>query len=127
MGKRMSLPKIRISTRGHSVKFEPQGETAAVVHVQIERYLQRQLQTGRLVQGQRLPPNSTLAKEWGVSCTDVQKAMARLTAAGLLDRAPRRGTFVKGGTDRAVFRILRKQKLSAERAHFTRALAQCLP
>lgn len=108
------------------MKFELQLETSAPVHVQIERFLQRQLQTGELATGQRLPSNAELARQWGVSCTDVQKAMARLTAAGLLDRAPRRGTFVKSPAEPAVIGILSKQNLAGDSAHFARAIVQSL-
>jgi DNA-binding LacI/PurR family transcriptional regulator len=108
------------------VNFEQQVESAEPVHVQIERFLQKRLHSGELTPGQRLPSNADLARRWGVSCTDVQRAMARLTAAGLLERAPRRGTFVKASSAQTLVGILVKPSLANETAHFYRALVLAL-
>lgn len=102
--------------------FQLQIETADPVHVQIERFFRRQIQTGALPAGQRLPSNPSLAGQWGVSPTVVQKALARLTADGLLSRKPGRGTFVRNGSDQAVIGVLFGPKLADETAHFYRSI-----
>ena len=91
-----------------------------------QRYLQRQLDSGELAAGQKLPSNTELARQWGVSCTDVQRAMSRLTAIGLIERAPRRGTFVRSNTQKVLLGILSKQSMSDETAYFARALIKAL-
>jgi DNA-binding LacI/PurR family transcriptional regulator len=59
---------------------------------------------------------------WGVSCRDVQRALAGLSVSGLLARARRRGTFVKGATERAIIGLLFGPPLTDEVTYFYRAL-----
>ena len=44
--------------------------------------------------GARLPPNTEIGREFGVSKSRAQQALALLTSEGLLTRVPGRGTFV---------------------------------
>ncbi len=106
--------------------FNLELNTADPVHVQIERQIEKQLRSGDLEPGQRLPTNYELAQKWGVSCTAVQKAMARLTDAGLLERTPRRGTFVRKDTTLAVIGILSKSDLTDETSHAHRCIVRAL-
>ncbi|MDD5704748.1 MAG: winged helix-turn-helix domain-containing protein, partial [Kiritimatiellae bacterium] len=69
-------------------------ETADPVHLQLERFLRKELREGRLAPGQRLPTTVELARIWHVDCTTVQRAITPLVAEGLVERRPRRGTFV---------------------------------
>ncbi len=101
-------------------------EKSAPSHTQIESYLQRQIRSGTLKAGDRLPPNMELARKWSVSCTAVQRALANLTSAGLVDRSPRRGTFVKPHTEKANIGVLVGPNLGGETAHFHRAVIKAL-
>lgn len=73
------------------------------VHAQIERQLRRQIAAGALKPGARLPSAAALADQLGVHRITVQKALRRLKLAGLVQRTPRLGTFVKSA--RAPIRI----------------------
>lgn len=76
---------------------------------QIAAHLRRLLRDGRLQPGARLPAERDLARLFRVSLTTVNKAMATLERDRLLERAPRRGTFVRAdacrGTVAVVFHI----------------------
>lgn len=106
--------------------FQFQITTADPVDVQIERYFRRQIQTGSLKAGQHLPSNPELAQKWGVSCTTVQKALARLSASGMLQRAPRRGTVVVNGTGKMLVCVVFGPSLAEEAAHFYRATLRAM-
>lgn len=93
---------------------------------QIEKYIRQQIDVGELEPGERLPTNTSLARMLGVSCRDVQKALARLTISGLVSRAPKRGTFVRGTTEKAIIGLLFGPPLTNEMSHFYRALLRAL-
>jgi GntR family transcriptional regulator len=48
--------------------------------------------------GTRLPPERALTAEFGVSSMTVRQALDHLERDGLVDRIPRKGTFVRNGT-----------------------------
>lgn len=54
-----------------------------------------QIREGKLVPGDQLPTESEIAREFGVSRSTVQSAMARLATEGWIERFAGRGTFVK--------------------------------
>ena len=101
-------------------------ETGLTVDAQIEQQLRQQILSGKLAPGDRLPPTPVLAKELRVSCTALQKAMARLAAAGLIARRPRQGTFVNTSTEKAVIGVLFGPSLTEESAYFYRAVLQAI-
>lgn len=67
-----------------------------------ETVLTEKIRTGVLKPNDRIPPTSQLAAEHGLSLREVQRALTRLAAQGLIARAPRRGTVVTGKTPTAV-------------------------
>lgn len=93
---------------------------------QIEQQLRQQILSGKLAPGTKMPPTPELAREWRVSCTVVQRAMARLAASGFVERRPRQGTFIKGGTDRAVIGVLFGPSLTDESAYYYRAILRAI-
>lgn len=95
-------------------------------HVQISRELERLIRTEKLVHGQRLPATGVLVKRWGTNVTAVQKAMEHLCSVGLIERRPRRGTFVRKEADKAVIGVLIGPHLLHETAHFHRALVEAV-
>jgi GntR family transcriptional regulator len=57
--------------------------------------LRERIVSGELAPGARLPGEPSLAEENGVSRATVRKALDTLAAAGLIDRRPGSGTFVR--------------------------------
>lgn len=101
-------------------------QTADPVHVQIEQFLRREIQSGKLPSGTRLPATSILSQQWRADHTAIQRAMTRLTADGLIERRRRRGTFVRASTDQAVIGVLIGPSLAEETAYFYRAVLKHL-
>ncbi|MDD5705420.1 MAG: GntR family transcriptional regulator [Kiritimatiellae bacterium] len=99
---------------------------AEPVHKQIGGFLRRQIASGKLPAGARLPTTHELAKRWNVHLTSVQRGMAPLVAQGLLERRRKHGTFVRRGTQTAPIAILFGPSLADEAAHFYRAFAEAL-
>src|SRR5690349_3158165 len=57
--------------------------------------LRAQILEGQLLPGARLPTELELARTWQVSRGTVRQVLSALESEGLLDRAQRRGTFVR--------------------------------
>lgn len=100
--------------------------TAELVERQIERHFTKEILSGKLGAGYRLPSNRELAATWATSCSSVQRAMAGLTAAGLIERATSRGTFVRGRQDRALIGVLVGPNLVDNTAWYYRALVEAI-
>ncbi|MBI4026924.1 MAG: GntR family transcriptional regulator [Verrucomicrobia bacterium] len=106
--------------------LEFQVQSADPAHVQIERFLRRQIETERIRPGERLLSNMELAQKWKISCTAVQMALARLTTDGLVERSRGRGTFVKSATHPLTIGVLVGANLSDETAYFFRSVVGAL-
>ena len=65
------------------------------LHRQIHDLVRQEIDAGRLAPGSRLPSESALAEQWGVSLAPVRQALMHLAAEGYLDRGRGRGTFVR--------------------------------
>ena len=59
--------------------------------------LRARITLGEWIPGTALPPESLLAKEYGVALGTLRQALALLVAEGLLERRHGRGTFVRTG------------------------------
>ncbi|MDD2708897.1 MAG: GntR family transcriptional regulator [Verrucomicrobiae bacterium] len=101
-------------------------QTADPVHVQIERFLRRQILAGELEPAEQLPSTDELVRQLHVNRASVIKAMARLQAEGLIERKPKRGTFVKSSVDKTVIGVLIGESLSDETSYFQRAVCKHL-
>lgn len=77
----------------------PDPDSAPVLprYAQLARLLLREIMAGRLADGQRLPPEREMAAQWGVSVATLRRALADLTARGLLRRVQGSGNYVCGG------------------------------
>jgi GntR family transcriptional regulator len=76
------------------------------LYVQIETVLKSQIRMGRLREGDRLPSEKELSREYGVSPLTVRQALGALVAEGYLDRKPGRGTIIKNDfQERVVLRL----------------------
>ncbi len=65
---------------------------------QIEQDIRRFIADGEWLPGQRLPSEKELEILYGASRITIRRALHELTADGLLERAPGRGTFVRQPT-----------------------------
>lgn len=78
-------------------------------YVQTAEMLTREIAAGRLIEGERLPPERTMAANLGLSVGTLRKALSDLEARGLLDRVQGSGNYVKTGAETtgvyALFRL----------------------
>ena len=100
-------------------------KTAEPLCLQVERFLRHQIEAGELKPAQRLPSTNELVAKWGVDRVTIQRAMARLKTDGLIERWPRRGTFVRDVT-RGIIGLLTSQDLTNEAVHSYRAMVRAL-
>jgi DNA-binding LacI/PurR family transcriptional regulator len=89
-------PDTPAVTRGDDVMrgFVLKRQDARPVPAQIAEHIERQVRDGSLRAGTRLPSTPELAAQAGVAPVTMQHSLATLVRSGLLERAPRRGTFV---------------------------------
>lgn len=99
---------------------------AELTEDRIGRHYFKRILNGDMLPGSRIPSNRELAALWGTSCSTVQRALNKLVAAGLIDRTPRRGTFVRHKVNRAFLGILFGPSLINETASHYRLLNAAL-
>lgn len=75
--------------------------TALPKYVQTAEMLIREIAAGRLVAGERLPPEREMARDLGLAVGTLRKALADLEHRGLLDRVQGSGNYVKSGAEEA--------------------------
>jgi len=71
-------------------------EVQAPKYQQVYSALRRDIQSGRLTHGDRLPSEAELVKQFGASRITVGRAVRDLQSAGLVERRAGSGTYVKG-------------------------------
>jgi GntR family transcriptional regulator len=69
------------------------------VHQQISEMLIREIAAGRMIDGERLPPEREMAADLGVAVGTLRKALADLCAKGLLERIQGSGNYVRCKSD----------------------------
>lgn len=83
--------------------------TALPLYLQISEMLMREIAAGRLLDGQRLPPERDLAKQYGTTVRTLRKALANLEDKGLLIRVQGSGNYIQSSADMdsiyAMFRL----------------------
>lgn len=84
--------------RGGSLRDQSTGRKVSLAR-QIAVDLLRQIESGELAPGQRLPWREDLCKQYGVSSITVRAALTDLTAQGRLESRWRGGIFVKERTE----------------------------
>lgn len=78
------------------------------LYVQTAERLIREINAGRLLDGERLPPERDMAVDLGISVGTLRKALGELTAKGMLDRIQGSGNYVRHNPDVAsVYAFLR--------------------
>lgn len=90
-----------------------QTSNALPLYVQISELLIRDIASGRLMDGERLPPERDMAEELGISIGTLRKALADLTEKGLLERIQGSGNYIRqGGTNESVYAMFRLELLT---------------
>ena len=67
--------------------------------LQTSEMLIREIASGRLADGTRLPPEREMAEELGIAIGTLRKALARLEEKGLLERVQGSGNYVRSKPD----------------------------
>lgn len=75
-----------------------EGATALPIYVQISEVLIREIASGQLLDGTRLPPERALAKQHFTTVRTLRKALDILEDKGLLERRQGSGNYVRTGT-----------------------------
>lgn len=73
--------------------------TALPKYVQTAELLTREIAAGRLIDGERLPPERDMAAEMGIAVGTLRKALDALAEKGLLERKQGSGNYVKARAD----------------------------
>lgn len=85
---------------------------ALPLYVQLSEMLIREISAGRLVNGERLPPEREMAAQLGTSVGTLRKALADLTDKGLLERVQGSGNYVRAKPDaKSVYAFFRVELL----------------
>ncbi|MEM9524361.1 MAG: GntR family transcriptional regulator, partial [Pseudomonadota bacterium] len=78
-------------------------------YVQISEMLIREIASGRLMEGERLPPEREMAGRMGIAVGTLRRALAVLTEKGLLERIHGSGNYIRHQADAdsvyALFRL----------------------
>jgi GntR family transcriptional regulator len=78
------------------------------LYQQISELLIRDIASGRLIDGERLPPEREMAADLGIAVGTLRQALKDLTAKGLLDRVQGSGNYIRAKADPAsVYAMLR--------------------
>lgn len=75
--------------------------TALPKYVQTAEMLIRDIAAGRLVDGERLPPERDMAADLGLAVGTLRKALADLETRGLLERVQGSGNYIRAGAEAA--------------------------
>jgi GntR family transcriptional regulator len=79
------------------------------IYVQIAELLTRDIISGRLIDGERLPPERDMAADLGVSVGTLRKALRDMGKKGLVDSVQGSGNYIRAGGDTgtvyAMFRL----------------------
>lgn len=93
----------------HHVPPARQSPHALPIYVQIAELLTRDIVAGRLIDGERLPPERDMAAELGVSVGTLRKALRDMGQKGLVESVQGSGNYIRGsgdtGTVYAMFRL----------------------
>lgn len=81
---------------------------ALPLHMQISEALIRDIAAGRLVDGERLPPERDMAAQYAISVGTLRKALHALAQKGLLERVQGSGNYIRAQANAAsVYGFLR--------------------
>ncbi|MEM6694974.1 MAG: GntR family transcriptional regulator [Pseudomonadota bacterium] len=96
-----------------TLRFEPSQDTSRhslPIYVQVSELLVREILAGRLIDGERLPPERVMAKTMGVAIGTLRKALGDLADKGYLRRIQGSGNYVRasgGGPHASLYAMFR--------------------
>ena len=91
-----------------NVSSNNRNPNALPIYVQIAELLIREIAAGRLIDGERLPPERDMASELQVSVGTLRKSLAELEKKGMLERIQGSGNYVREtGTQNSVYAMFR--------------------
>lgn len=77
----------------------PSAPGSLPIYLQVTELLVRDIAAGRLIDGEKLPPERDMAAELGIAVGTLRKALAELHNRGLLDRIQGSGNYVRAVSD----------------------------
>jgi GntR family transcriptional regulator len=85
-----------------------QAQGSLPVYQQVSELLIRDIAAGRLIDGERLPPERDMAGQMGIAVGTLRKALAELTDKGMLDRVQGSGNYIRAVSDpKSVYAMFR--------------------
>lgn len=83
------------------------------VYLQIAETLVRDITAGRLIDGEKLPPEREMASTLGIAVGTLRKTLAELHSRGLLERIQGSGNYIRAVTDpKSVYAMFRLELIS---------------
>lgn len=87
-------------------------QSSLPLYIQISEMLIREVNAGRYLDGARLPPEREMAAGLGISVGTLRKALADLTAKGMLERVQGSGNYIRAQADtKSVYAFFRVELL----------------
>lgn len=87
--------------------------TALPIYLQVSELLIREIAVGRLVDGQRLPPERQLAEQHGITVRTLRKSLAELSKRGLLDCVQGSGNYIRSNHEaQSIYSMFRLELIS---------------
>lgn len=83
------------------------------IYQQITEFLIRDIAAGRLIDGERLPPEREMADDMGIAVGTLRKALADLAQKGMLERVQGSGNYIRSVSDaKSVYSMFRLELVS---------------
>jgi GntR family transcriptional regulator len=83
------------------------------IYLQIAELLVRDIAAGRLIDGEKLPPERDMALELGIAVGTLRKTLAELQNRGLLERIQGSGNYIRAITDpKSVYAMFRLELIA---------------
>lgn len=82
------------------------------IYLQITELLIRDIASGRLIDGEKLPPEREMSEKLGIATGTLRKALAELQSRGMLERVQGSGNYVRAVSDpKSVYAMFRLELL----------------
>jgi GntR family transcriptional regulator, transcriptional repressor for pyruvate dehydrogenase complex len=117
----MSVENLDARSIVSAVPVKSNGEAVGRAYEQLADTMRVSILSGKLPQGQRLPPEAQMANEAGVSRSTVREALRLLQESGFLERVSPKILVVRGATEtsahRAITHALRRRTVTFAALH----------
>lgn len=82
------------------------------IYLQITELLIRDIASGRLIDGEKLPPEREMSERLGIAIGTLRKALAELQSRGMLERVQGSGNYVRAVSDpKSIYAMFRLELL----------------